>query len=105
MSTYAVDTFAAWPCGDAGSRTRVRSAERVAYSMRSQSTEFRKRARRQTGTLLAIVRLFNRYAERHTQQRYTEKRHRFAQAVSLMRSMESGTEARRFQLRLLFRQP
>lgn len=47
--------------GDAGSRTRVRSAERVAYSMRSQSMRIRKCARRPTGTSLAIVLLFSHY--------------------------------------------
>ena len=48
---------------------------------------------------------FIRTTERHVAEQSIKFRHRFVSTMAYLRAMESGTEARRFQLQLLIRQP
>ncbi len=78
------------PCGGGGSRTRVQSAERVTYSMRSCSINFRYWVHETTRTPITIVLLFHNGTERNILLQSAKKCHRSSSATAHLSTMENG---------------
>ena len=65
LQVFNLQRFTINGCGDGGSRTRVRSAERTACSMRSRSIVFADAFTEATHTSSAIVELFHPAHQHH----------------------------------------